>query len=116
MAVKHIGTTGVKSVNVHGKCIYSGTGCNAAPMLREDMRQDADAYGSWSELVGEDMAPAHNVKFIVELQEVHDNSGKYASNLTASFRKAYLINMQALAKSHNLNSTELDALRIKWKV
>ncbi|QDJ96194.1 hypothetical protein Xoosp13_7 [Xanthomonas phage Xoo-sp13] len=104
MAVTHIGSTGVKSVNTFGKCLYSGSGCNAAPLLREDVRELADIYGSWPQLAVNKYVPKNNAAFIEQLQSAHDDSDPI------TFKSDYDSRMLKLAKTYGLDSTILDNL------
>ena len=104
-AVKHIGETRVKSFKT--RCLYSGTGCNAAPLLVEGFREEADHYGAWSELVTIGMVPATNEAFICDLQTAHDRSQN-----DSSFMRYWLRNMYKLAEQYKLNATALDKVAI----
>lgn len=117
IAVKHIGSTGVKSV-VEGSnsCIYTGTGCNAAPFLTKPGRAFADAPYSnsgnlggknWYGLTRDGNVPKHESEFVQELQHAHDRSDKN------DFQPQYHRFMTSLAQRHDLNTDALDALG--WK-
>lgn len=105
-AVKHIDTTRVKSFKIN-QCVYSGTGCNAAPLLVEEFREKADHYGAWSELVTIGVVPATNEAFISDLQTAHDRSQN-----DSSFMRYWLRNMRELAEKYKLNTTALDKVAI----
>ena len=66
-AVAHISVTRKKSLRPDGiGCIYSGSGCNAAPLLASDaVRAECDrGSNSWAELVYQGRVPATNEQFI----------------------------------------------------
>lgn len=108
-AVKHIGKTQRQSLK-NGVCCYGGTGCNAAPFIREDQREAADALGSsssWAELVQAGMVPQTNKQFISELQSAHDKIGP---EYGMGFMQSYDHRMRELAEEHGLNTKALDAL------
>lgn len=108
-AVNHIGSTGKKSFK-GTRCCYGGSGCNAAPFLREDARKLADTAdmgysAGWDHLAADGLVPSTNSDFMSRLQSAHDNStqGK-------EFRKTYDAGMRALAKKYLLNTKALDKL------
>lgn len=106
MAVKHIGSTGEKSFGTRG-CLYSGSGCNAAPLLTEEGRYEADrTMGSWASVVEQKGAPSHEFDFIDRLQKAHDT----ASPSPDDFKTSYKSGMKTLAYRYGLDTTELDKL------
>lgn len=114
MAVKHIGSTGVKSVKpstdptMGDQCVYSGSGCNAAVFLKAERREamDALAGGSgWQYLVYGKHAPEHELQFMIDLQEAHDTCSE-----GGHFKEDYDASMRNLAEQYELNTTELDKL------
>jgi hypothetical protein len=103
MAVKHIGSTGKKSNDGNG-CLYTSSGCNAAPLLTEEGRQIADGMGSWPGVVEQQGAPPHEQDFIDRLQKAHD----YAT--VEGFKNSYKSKMKVLARTFHLDTAELDKL------
>jgi hypothetical protein len=73
---KHLEGTGQCSVRTHdGLCVYSGTGCGAAPFIKPEHRRDADRYGSWRSLIKQEgFASTHESNFVVALQRAHDSA------------------------------------------
>lgn len=114
MAVKHIGSTGVKSVRVSvdpdiaDQCVYSGSGCNAAVFLKEEHRAKMDdLHGGtgWQYLVRDGYVPTHECAFITELQSAHDSCSE-----GGHFKSDYDANMRKLYREYELDTTELDKL------
>lgn len=68
ISARHLMSTKKPAINDTGTCIYGGTGCGAAPFLKEECREKA--RGSWSSVVNE----SHLQKFICALQAAHDNA------------------------------------------
>lgn len=104
-AVAHIAITRVQSYSSDSGCRYSGTGCNAAPLLQEIYRHQADTYGPWNELVDMCLVPKNNAIFIGELQTAHDSCDH---NMGEAFVAQWKENMTALAKRWNLSTSTLD--------
>lgn len=100
MARAHINRTRKPSKNIDGVCQYSGSGCNAAPLLVNQYRNNLDVYGDWSELLARQLVPANNSDFIMKLQDAHDDA---AVQTVGTFLYAYNDNMEMLAKTYGLN-------------
>ena len=106
MAVEHIGNTKQKSICGKG-CVYSGSGCNAAPLLKPEYHRTADATGSWQDLVESKLVPKTNFLFIDELQSAHDDSYN-----DESFMRTWYYKMFNLAEIYKLDTTKINALPI----
>ena len=109
LAVDHIGKTRTQSRtgSAFGGCCYAGTGCNAAPLIREDQRQHADDLaGAWAVMVDEGLAPKRNAEFIEKLQQAHD----YADR--DNFMPEWKERMTNLAATYKLDTTKLDAIKV----
>lgn len=104
-AVAHIASTRVQSFTNEGGCRYAGTGCNAAPLLQEVYRHQADTYGPWNELVDMALVPGNNAVFIKELQTAHDTCGHNEPNV---FMGEWKAKMADLAARWNLSTSTLD--------
>lgn len=115
MAANHIGTTKQASRRVtaggqNGGCVYSGTGCNAAPFILPEYRLLADEkYGSWRAVVHSGAAPDHECGFVHDLQQAHDGPLP-----RKEFRPQYLQNMRTLGESHKLDMSVLDKVEANW--
>lgn len=105
MAVSLISTTRKQSYRQAHGCLYSGSGCNAAPLIEKDKRAKADRVGGWRDLVATGMVPGNNAQFIEELQAAHDSCGHNEPNAFMGYWKE---NMAALAKRWNLSTSTLD--------
>lgn len=103
MAVAHIAKTRQASMDSGGSCAYAGSGCNAAPLLRESCRADADNIGAWDELVERRIVPTTNAEFIRELQYAHDDASS-----TNNFMEGWSRRMRNLATEYNLSTSTLD--------
>lgn len=111
-AVKHIGKTQCQSLGESGKfCIYGGTGCNAAPFIRKDQRDIADARGAiqsgWAHLATDGLVPMTHREFVADLQRAHDYVNPINGN---AFLNEYDRNMRRLADDYSLNTKALDKL------
>lgn len=76
ISAKHILSTKTKSVD-GGTCMYSGTGCAAAPFILPEHRADCDKQGdatSWSGLVSARLVPRHEAGLVQRLQSCHDSA------------------------------------------
>lgn len=77
IAYKHINTTKRKSVMPTGcrhsfsECVYSGSGCAAAPFIKEECRS---TRGSWSSLAFEGLVPDTNAVIVDHIQICHDSA------------------------------------------
>lgn len=118
MAVDHIANTKVPSVgkvfgtNIDG-CVYSGTGCNAAPLIKDGERNRADEVGSWHSLVDAGMASETNQTFIANLQNAHDiPASEEILGENDSFLTAWKMGMYVLAQEYNLDTSKLDSVEI----
>lgn len=111
MAVAHIGATRRKSVNHSGDgCLYGGTGCNAAPLLRPECRKEADEANDldtdWHSLAQGGCVPKHESGFISALQKAHDD----CENDPEKFMGQWRVKMRELASFYSLDTTQLYAL------
>lgn len=68
-------------------CVYSGSGCGAAPFIKEAFRGEADREGSW-EGVSAAFGSHHEMDFIMALQRAHDDAWGWASRITEDQRVA----------------------------
>lgn len=100
----HINITRKASMNAHKSCVYAGSGCNAAPLVKPTKRADFDKIGPWSELVSKGKVPGNNAEFIGLIQDAHDSA---ASESASDFISAYNDNMKFVAKKFNLNYTPI---------
>lgn len=102
MAFAHINSTGVPSV-LPGTttCTYSGSGCNAAVLIKPELRVMADEtnQNSWGSLVSRGLAPSHEREFIQGLQLVHDRA---VGAEERDFIHAYNRGMRYFAAQHGL--------------
>lgn len=108
-AVRHIAKTQRKSVGYNGDCVYSGSGCNASILIREDKRKFADELDSgsaWDDLVHDDHVPDTNMEFVLSLQYAHDNAGVVNSGL--NFLSGYKNRMKDVAIEWGLKTNILD--------
>lgn len=126
IAVKHIAKTRRPSMTVKypsSGCQYSGSGCNAAPFIQEDLRIIADDIGYWGELVSREMAPMTHFHFMNSLQACHDDPAQKATdeeyqesqgetNSNLLFMRLWKDNMYDLARGHNLDTSELDKVTV----
>lgn len=101
LAVAHIGKTGVRSDRA-GRCVYSGSGCNAAPLIASG-HQRADQKGGWSSVVVATGRYA-NLSFINDLQDAHDRTSK------GNFQSDWGKNMRDLADEYRLDKTKLNEI------
>lgn len=102
MAVAHIASTRVKSYNENAElCSYAGSGCNAAPFIREDGREFADKQGAWLALVEMKLVPDHNAGFLGDLQDAHDGCRG------ANFMEEWKRNMLSVAQKYKLDDIKL---------
>ena len=112
MSLAHIRKTRVKSYgkveatdgygpHLVDSCKYSGSGCNAAPFIREECRAEADCANGpfspcWRGLYDKGRVPKHEVLFVTQLQQVHDDCD--INRFMVEYEKA----MEAFAINHNL--------------
>lgn len=108
MSLAHIRKTGVKSVGERF-CTYSGTGCAAAPFLRDEGKEQCDKIGSWDTLsrpqtqgtisspARSQLVPDHEVWFIKAMQICHDGTHE-----TRDFLPQFENSMKELAKREGL--------------
>lgn len=104
-AVAHIAKTRTKSVSDRKACVYSGTGCNAAPFIIPERRLAADSAGEWDRLVVHGHAPKEHHTFMVFLQRAHD----FAYNSYA-FMSLWKVEMRNLALQFGLDASKLEAV------
>lgn len=111
-AVAHIAKTRKKSVRgTNQNCVYSGSGCNAAPLLANDnVRMSMDNMGgsNWESLVQYGSVPANNAEFINELQRAHDSSAVHPDY----FMKHWKASMYSLATRWNLSTSTLNKVAV----
>lgn len=116
MSVAHIGQTRQKSVQISDGgskgCVYSGSGCAAAPFLKPENREIADnvpglLYTGWGMLVGVSMVPEDNSSLICSLQSCHDlaPSGQ-------EFLEVWKTSMARVAVRYKLSTEKLAAIVI----
>lgn len=117
--VDHISQTRVASTKISPltdkpMCSYSGSGCNAAPFIREDKRAEADEVGEWYVLVSEGLAPIKNQGFMARLQSVHDDAAMddHEDGDNLSFMQLWHAEMVNVALEHNLDATKLLAVTV----
>jgi len=117
MSARHIIAQGKQSARYNegtGSCVYSGSGCAAAPFILPEMRAMADGFGAWRVLVREELAPSHEATFIRELQACHDNNAWDRSKPRnppaepTAFLIGWRASMGRLAEKYNLNIAALD--------
>lgn len=110
MSAKHILSTKTKSFNEDGNCSYAGTGCAAAPFIREECRAAADvdpsggAATGWGFLRSRGDVPEHNAEFVRELQYCHDETEHEVGSM---FVDEWLDSMYRLAEHMGLDTTVL---------
>ena len=107
LAVAHMAVERQASV-LNNSCVYSGTGCNAAPLIRREMRDAADRIGNWSFLVETGFVPANNADFIQALQQAHDSVARSNAEGDYNFMARWKANMRALALEYGLSTSTLD--------
>ena len=79
-AYAHLTTTGVPSVDKHGQCTYSGTGCAFAPAIKPDKRAALKQKAAANSLLTlcrpslEEWALPLDKYFAREVQACHDNA------------------------------------------
>lgn len=104
MSARHILSTGVRSARPGDSgCVYSGTGCAAAPFLRPECREKADKadHGistGWCTLAHVGFVPAHEENLISKLQQAHD-----ACRDADTFMQDWAKQMWAVARSFGLS-------------
>lgn len=114
-ALEHITETGCASFDdVAGQCLYSGSGCNAAPFLKPEYREMADDFSGWHNLLLNNKVPDHYAGFIGALQDAHDNAGVTGS--IQNWRKNYADEMEALGNFEELNLDKLQIFSDKYNV
>lgn len=105
MSARHILTTRQASRNADGACIYGGSGCGAAPFLREEVHADADKYTtSWGQLRYKEVVPEHECEFVSSLQRAHDQAACW----TDSFVNRWKESMVRVAAAHKLSTDVID--------
>lgn len=75
MSLAHIRTTRTQSVEGH-TCVYTGSGCAAAPFIEPESRAAMDYHAArtaWRDLVCEHDVSSHEADFVAALQHCHDN-------------------------------------------
>lgn len=116
MSAAHILKTGVQSRLRSRRCCapddvtvcsYSGTGCAAAPFLKEEFREKADRAGSWSRLHrgGIGNVPLHETLFVSKLQICHD---RYECDSERDFMTHWHHAMKQLAEEYQLDASILN--------
>ena len=125
ISAKHILSTGRPSyVNdsngVHG-CVYRGSGCAAAPFIREEERKKADQpkayygtkypYSGWNDLASNNLVPRHHQDLVTDFQICHDTDASKV--VTVEHQAIWLSNWKAamlrVAKRHDLDPSILDS-------
>lgn len=105
MSAKHLLQTRRRSTsNNTDACVYSGSGCGAAPFIRATMHSTADYYGSWHGLCSVRKAPTHECDFVQQLQDAHDGADDGDSFITT-----WKPRMIKLAQKFDLSTAVLDA-------
>jgi len=125
MSARHILSTGKPSLEKLSvdsalyRCVYSGSGCAAAPFIREEERMWVNPIGAWAALVQRGKVDA-NVsyganEFISQLQKCHDRNafGKEQGGASASFLINWEQDMRLLGLEHGLSLEVLDAAPAK---
>ena len=115
ISARHILATGKPSVNEGSTlCVYAGSGCAAAPFIREDQREIADgldigARGTgWKSLSDNGHVPKHEDDFVVRLQLCHDDAITVSSEEDFNFMELWEDSMRILAAEHGLSTAVLD--------
>lgn len=108
LSVAHIASTRTKSLDPTDsdrRCIYSGSGCAAAPFLREECRKEADdaTRGGWRILMSKGLVPGNNDELITLLQNAHDRTQD-----DQPFMPQWKAHMIQVAGYYELSTTELD--------
>lgn len=107
ISVGHILNTRKKSLEIsRHRCVYSGSGCAAAPFIRPDMREFCDnqagAGSGWWELMGSGLVPSGNERLISDLQSAHD--GAYEKQFMPNFKKV----ARRIAERYKLSTRLID--------
>ena len=114
ISAKHILAAGKCSANDQGTCSYAGSGCAAAPFIREDQREIADGldisgWGTgWKSLSDNGHVPKHEDDFVVRLQLCHDDAITVSSEEDFNFMELWEDSMRILAAEHGLSTAVLD--------
>ena len=115
ISAKHILAAGKCSVNDQGTCSYAGSGCAAAPFIREDQREIADGLDTsgwgagWQWLSNNGHVPKREDDFVVRLQLCHDDNAATVSNKEDfNFMELWEDSMRILAAEHGLSTAVLD--------
>ena len=116
ISARHILATGKPSVNEGSTlCVYAGSGCAAAPFIREDQREIADGLDTsgwgtgWQWLSNDGHVPKHEDDFVVRLQLCHDdNAATVSSEEDFNFMELWEDSMRILAAEHGLSTAVLD--------
>ena len=115
ISARHILATGKPSVNEGSTlCVYAGSGCAAAPFIREDQREIADGLDisarstGWKSLSDNGHVPKHEDDFVVRLQLCHDDAITVSSEEDFNFMELWEDSMRILAAEHGLSTAVLD--------
>ena len=122
ISARHILATGKPSVNEGSTlCVYAGSGCAAAPFIREEERKKADEpkvyfgtkypYSGWGDLASNNLVPRHHQDLVADFQVCHDT---YASKVVtdddlAIWLSNWKVAMRRVAKIHDLDPSILDS-------
>ena len=125
ISAKHILSTGkpsyVNNNNGLQGCVYQGSGCAAAPFIREEERKKADEpkfyfdtkypYSGWGDLASNNLVPRHHQDLVADFQVCHDT---YASKVVtdddlAIWLSNWKVAMRRVAKIHELDPSILDS-------
>lgn len=116
VAVKHIAETRVpslrKGLGAANVCSYMGTGCNAAPLIKPEMRELAENCGSWQDVVGHELAPLKHERFMMALQDAHDRAARVLDLENPNFLAHWKKNMRKLANKNGLCTEELEKVKV----
>jgi hypothetical protein len=103
ISAAHLLQTGQKSYSEENEaCSYSGSGCAAAPFLKEEFRKVADNKGIWSNLVYFKNVPENHSYFVEKLQHAHDRANGFG------FLEDWKVKMREVATQFELDDSILD--------
>ncbi len=105
IAVDHIQNTRTRSYRGEVGCVYGGSGCAAAALLKPEHRDAADKVGSWVALAYTEAVPSHLKNFIKQIQWAHDSTGT-----GDEFMPDWNDKMRKIALVHNLDTSKLEVM------
>lgn len=88
------------SVDCDDSCVYSGSGCAAAPFIKPEFRELADSYGAWPNVK---RRSSHEAEFVRQLQMAHDGA-KHGEGFLHSWK----LTMRGIASRNNLSTALID--------